>query len=144
LSEDKIIYLDTSDWQTSVHQAAAPLLTQGLINDAYIESMIEMINYYGPYNFIAEGVVLLHAKPIDGVTQLGVAMGISPQGISYDDQHRKIAHIVMVLSMEDDEKHLSVLKDLAEVFSVQLNMELVSRMENPQQVMEFINRELKN
>lgn len=101
-------------WQEAIWKAGAPLLQKGMIEKKYLDTIIFQIQYYGPYMFIAEGVVLAHAKPEDGVSQLGVGFAVFKEAIPFTESQG--ANIIITLATKDQESHLRVLKDIMDVF----------------------------
>ena len=111
LDESRIcIFPDRCSWQNSVRIAGRCLLDNRSIEPKYLDTMIAQLQYYGPYMFLTENVLLAHAKPEDGVNCLDVSMAFFRESVWFSDS--KKAKIIWVLAAEDQEKHLKILQDI--------------------------------
>lgn len=111
LDESRIcIFSDRCSWQNSVRIAGRCLLDNRSIEPKYLDTMITQLQYYGPYMFLTENVLLAHAKPEDGVNCLDVSMALFRESVWFSDS--KKAKIIWVLAAEDQEKHLKILQDI--------------------------------
>lgn len=111
LDESRIcIFPDRCSWQNSVRIAGRCLLDNRSIESKYLDTMITQLQYYGPYMFLTENVLLAHAKPEDGVNCLDVSMALFRESVWFSDS--KKAKIIWVLAAEDQEKHLKILQDI--------------------------------
>ena len=80
------------------------------MGEEYIRCIIERLVEAGPYMFVTKDLILAHARPDNGLKHLDLAIGIAPDGIQFQDG--KIARIVFMLVVEDQEKHMGILKDI--------------------------------
>lgn len=111
LDESRIcIFPDRCSWQNSVRIAGRCLLDNRSIEPKYLDTVITQLQYYGPYMFLTENVLLAHAKPEDGVNCLDVSMALFRESVWFSDS--KKAKIIWVLAAEDQEKHLKILQDI--------------------------------
>ena len=111
LDESRIcIFPDRCSWQNSIRIAGRCLLDNRSIEPKYLDTMITQLQYYGPYMFLTENVLLAHAKPEDGVNCLDVSMALFRESVWFSDS--KKAKIIWVLAAEDQEKHLKILQDI--------------------------------
>ena len=67
-------------WEEAVQAVGELLLSAGKIKPEYITSMKRVLKEMGPYAVIAPGIVLLHARPEDGVIEpcLGLITLVDP------------------------------------------------------------------
>lgn len=111
LDESRIcIFPDRCSWQNSIRIAGRCLLDNRSIEPKYLDTMIAQLQYYGPYMFLTENVLLAHAKPEDGVNCLDVSMAFFRESVWFSDS--KKAKIIWALAAEDQEKHLKILQDI--------------------------------
>lgn len=109
-----------SDWREGIVLAAAPLVDEGLINTHYVTAMIDCVEKYGPYIFINPEVALAHAKPDGHVHGLSASMLLVRQGVTFPEE--KLAKVIIVLALIDDEQHLGALKDIIHFFGESQNI----------------------
>lgn len=116
------------DWREGIRLAAAPLVEEELINDSYVNAMIECIENYGPYIFITPEVALAHAKPDGNVHRLSASMLLARDGVAFPDN--KVARVIIVLALIDDEQHLGAMKDILQFFGDEHNTARLSNAVN--------------
>ena len=129
-------------WIPALWEAGEPLLEAGSIERKYLDQIISQIQFYGPYMFITPRVILAHAKPEDGVNALDVSMLLCKKEIAFSDFHK--ANVILILAAEDQENHLRMLKDIADVFSIQTRIDEILECGSPEEVREFICRIKQN
>ena len=116
LDESRIrIFPDECFWQSSIRIAGQCLLNNRSIEKRYIETIITQLQYYGPYMFLTEDVILAHAKPEDGVNCLDFSIAVFQKPVVFSE-YRK-AKLVLMLAAEDQEKHLHILQDILMLIS---------------------------
>lgn len=116
LDESRIrIFPDKCLWQSSIRIAGQCLLNNRSIEKRYIDTIINQLQYYGPYMFLTEDVILAHAKPEDGVNCLDFSIAVFKVPVVFSE-YRK-AKLVLMLAAEDQEKHLHILQDILTLLS---------------------------
>ncbi len=136
LDQQRISFIENLDWRTAINKASEPLLYLEKISQDYIDKMIGEIEHFGPYNFITEGVVLAHAKPIDENSNLDVALGISKNGIEF--AKNKIANVIIILSVDYQKDHFNILKNIMGLFGVATNVDQLVRLKDKEKILKFI------
>ncbi|MDD2958609.1 MAG: BglG family transcription antiterminator [Lachnospiraceae bacterium] len=142
LNTEKVQILDADlKWGQSLRLAGQCLIKKGSITPEYIESIISQIRYYGPYMFLMPGVILAHAKPENGVNHMDVSFCILKREVKYSEFHK--ARIIIVLAAENQEKHLKILKDIMKVLEDTARVEDLTRLNRPEEVVEYLSKVLK-
>ncbi|EOH93343.1 hypothetical protein UAW_02591 [Enterococcus haemoperoxidus ATCC BAA-382] len=110
-------------WEEAIAYAAQPLKEQGKITENYIEAMIKKVNDYGAFIHIGKGIALPHARPEDGVKQLGMSLlKVEEPVLLLDDPKHEIT-IFICLAAVDNEMHLKALASLTKILSNKENLE---------------------
>ena len=81
----------------------------------YVQCIIDRLMEAGPYMFVTQDLILAHARPESGVRHLDLSIGIAPEGIPFESGKR--ARIVFLLVVEDQNKHMGILKDIRRVLA---------------------------
>ncbi len=118
------IFENTCSWQKSIRLTGQCLLDYRSIEKRYLDTVVSQLQYYGPYMFLTEDVILAHAKPEDGVNCLDLSMAVFREPVVYSEFRK--ARLVMVLAAEDQEKHLKILQDILQLLS---KADFISRLE---------------
>lgn len=109
------IFEHSDSWQNSIRLAGQCLLDYKSIEKRYLDTIIGQLQYYGPYMFLTEDVILAHAKPEDGVNCLDLSLSLFREPVRYSGLRK--AKLVLVLAAEDQEKHLKILQDILQLLS---------------------------
>jgi transcriptional antiterminator len=127
-----------SKWQEVVLLASRPLLNAGHIEERYINAMVDVIIEHGPYMAFAPGVLLLHAKPTDGVNTLCLSLLILEQSIFFGESIANPIDIVFVLGAVDNHAHLSALFELSELLQTPTFLHDLRGSKNPFDVLRTV------
>ena len=103
------------DWEDATESVGKLLVSAGKIAPEYIVAMKRVLKEMGPYAVIAPGIVLLHARPDDGVIQacLGLITLIDP--VPFGHSENDPVDLVFALGAVDKMAHISALQQLAEM-----------------------------
>lgn len=126
LTRDKIKITDEPlDWKQAIKRTAQPLIQSNMINDSYIDAMIKKVIDYGPFIHIGHGVALPHARPEDGVCELGMSLLKVTTPVNLLDDKKHSINIFICLAAIDNETHLRALSSLTKILS---NKELLNEL----------------
>ena len=106
------------------------------IKESYVEAMINSVYKNGPYMIIMPHIALAHARPEDGVNENGISFlklkipVIFPQENDVD--------IIIVLAAKEDEGHLELMAELADLLVDDEKTEAIRRAHNKNQIKEIL------
>ena len=116
LTQDVVQFTNQDlSWEEAIQTAATPLLQRGSIENAYINAMIQNVKDLGPYILLMPGFAMPHARPENGVNQMGVSVLINEKEVEFDAD--KKATVFFVLAATDNSSHLGVLAELSTLLS---------------------------
>lgn len=104
--------VSASDWKGAIHEGVKPLLEKGYIEERYEEAILENFKELGPYMVIAPGVVLSHARPENGVVQMGMSIVNLLEGVKFGHETNDPVYLVITLAASDNTSHLELLREL--------------------------------
>lgn len=130
-----------TDWKQSIRMTGQCLLDSHSIMPEYVEAIIDQLEYYGPYMFINNDVILAHAKPQNGVRRLDISMMVLPDPVTFSE-YRK-AKLIIMLAAEDQEKHLRILQDIITLISEPDFVEHLVQCRTATQAMQMITKVIK-
>lgn len=125
-------------WQQSIRMAGQCLIDNGSIEQRYLDSIISQLQYYGPYMFLTDAVILAHAKPEDGVNTLDISLTVFKEPVVFSRERK--AGIIILLAAEDQEKHLKILQDILELVSQQDMIDLLMKCDSPEEILEKVSQ----
>lgn len=128
------------DWKEAIYTASESLVKDGSIEESYVESMIQKTKKYGPYMFITKHVVLAHSEIEAGANLLGIAFTIFRHPVTFwtQDQKERKAKIILVLSTQDQTRHIKILNEIMTIFKDEENTERICKCRSVKEVQEVI------
>jgi activator of the mannose operon, transcriptional antiterminator len=117
--DHRAIRLDVSagDWEDAIRLGGALLVERGTVRPSYVDAMVQMVRRVGPYIVLDKGVALPHARPEDGVLQLGFSFLRLKEPVSFGHETNDPVRLVICLASPDNEIHLRALQQLANLLS---------------------------
>ena len=111
--ENIILGTKASGWEDAIRLAARPLEDQKLIKPEFCDAMIRLTEDLGPYTILGPGVVLLNARPNDGVNKLCMSLLILDNPVDFGTSMN--FSIAFVLGASDNHSHLNALFQLSKI-----------------------------
>lgn len=111
LSREYIRLLEKSlDWRSAIRTSAAPLLEGGFIEPDYVDRAIQVVEEYGDYIVVSEGVALAHANQSEGgVHRDGLSLLICPEGIHFTESDQMV-YLLFCFASTGEQDDLEMLK----------------------------------
>lgn len=142
LTPDKILITDESmNWMDAVYFAGETLIRDGSILEKYLDAIISQTTYYGTYMFISDSIMLAHAKPQDGVNRLDLSMTIFRKPVFFAENRN--AKIILMLSAEDNERHLGIMNDIWQVAQNEKGIDVLANADTAEDVIRVLKDLLK-
>ncbi|MEC1405421.1 BglG family transcription antiterminator [Bacillus halotolerans] len=127
-------------WEDAVRMAAKPLLDDGSVTPPYVDAMIATIQTLGPYIVITPNVAIPHARPEDGVNQIGMSFLRLNQAVSFSDQPEHSVQLIIVLAAIDNDTHLKALSQLTNMLGDPENIQLLINAQSAEDVLPMIQK----
>lgn len=94
-----------SDWEEALRLGGQMMVKAGLVEDRYIEAMIDNHKTIGPYFILAPGLAMPHAKPENGVLKTGYALLTLASPIEFGDEENDPVDILIFAGAANREEH---------------------------------------
>ncbi|UTL72285.1 BglG family transcription antiterminator [Bacillus halotolerans] len=127
-------------WEDAVRMAAKPLLDDGSVTPPYVDAMIATIQTLGPYIVITPNVAIPHARPEDGVNQIGMTFLRLNQAVSFSDRPEHSVQLIIVLAAIDNDTHLKALSQLTNMLGEPENIQLLINAQSAEDVLPMIQK----
>ncbi|RRD93259.1 PTS sugar transporter subunit IIA [Clostridiales bacterium COT073_COT-073] len=129
--------IDVENWEDAIRCAGEILLDQNIIENRYIDAMIQSVKKLGPYIVLLPGVALAHARPEDGTKQMGISFATLNPEIYFGNKDFDPVRLIICLSAIDDTSHLDILSVIAEILAQPQN---IDDLLNCTDTEEFVNK----
>ncbi|MBE6483021.1 MAG: PTS sugar transporter subunit IIA [Actinomyces ruminicola] len=110
-----IIHKHVATWQQAIAAVAQPLLADGSITAAYVDSMIDAVDRFGPYIALSPHLVLAHARPEAGVVRQAMSVMTLADPVNFNHPENDPVDIVFCLAAVDDDSHLKALREFVAI-----------------------------
>lgn len=105
--------LAVRDWQETVRAVGRLLVESGSVTPGYVQAMEDALRELGPYAVLAPGIVLLHARPENGVLKPCIALATLAAPVSFGHSQNDPVDIALALGATDKTSHILALRQLA-------------------------------
>lgn len=102
-------------WEAATDYVGGLLVSANKIRSAYISAMKRVLKEMGPYAVIAPGIVLLHARPEDGVLEPCLGLITLSNPVPFGHSQNDPVDIVLALGAIDKQAHIAALQKLGEL-----------------------------
>lgn len=106
-----------NDWEDAIIKVSQPLLKEEVIDQNYVQAMIDSVKEFGPYIVIGKHLALAHARPEDGVNKLGLSVATLKEPIEFGNDSNDPVKIIFCLAAIDSYSHLNVMKSLIDLIN---------------------------
>lgn len=103
------------DWKAAIRLAAQPLLKQGKIESRYIDAMIQKVCEFGSFIDLGKGVAIPHARPEEGVKELGMSLLVLEHPVYLLEQPEHEVSVLICIAAIDNHSHLRALTHLTSI-----------------------------
>ncbi|MCH5586169.1 BglG family transcription antiterminator [Shimazuella sp. AN120528] len=128
---------ETDDWKSAIRIASQPLLKKGAVQDEYVEAMIQNVLELGPYVVIAPKIAIPHARPEQGVKQMGMSLLTLKEGVLFEKSDNPV-QLMIVLAAVDKESHLKALAQLSTLLSNEEDVKRIIEATDNKTVLDLI------
>lgn len=116
LNEDTIeMNVEATDWEDAIRKSGEILVDTKVIQDSYVEAMVDSVKKYGSYIVITPHIALAHASSHDGVNRVGFSLITLKNEIEFNHEENDPVKVVITLAATDQSTHLKALSELMDL-----------------------------
>lgn len=128
---------ECNDWKEVVFKGVGLLEENGFVSEIYKHKIIENFYEFGPYMVIAPEIVLLHARPEDGVIKTGLSILTLKNPINFGSELNDPVKLVFSFCSIDNKDHMVLLSNLMKLLMSKDDVENLmneNRIENVKKI----------
>lgn len=116
---EKLIEVDVevNTWQESAKVEGNLLVKEELIEEEYIDSMINSVEKFGPYMILAPRVCFFHGEPGDAVHEPCLSLITLKSEVRFTEFDNQPIKCAFAFGATDSESHLDMIKKIAELLA---------------------------
>ncbi|WP_346207791.1 PTS sugar transporter subunit IIA [Caldifermentibacillus hisashii] len=128
--------------EEAIRTAGMLLVEDHLVEETYIEAMVNSFKNNGPYFVLAPNIALPHARPDDGVNEACVSFIRLKKGIPFGHSMNDPVKLVFGLGASSSEEHLSILQRLIRLLESKCNVEKLLTSQSYEEIRNLIGGDL--
>lgn len=125
-------------WRDAIRQVAKPLLDTGKIENSYVDAMIQKVEQMGAYIHVGKGIAIPHARPQEGVNQVGMSFLRTKSPVLLLDQEEHKIDIFICIAAIDNETHLKALAQLTKILGDNDKLTAIKEAETADEIKNII------
>ena len=112
LKEKNILYEEHKfkNWEEAIKTGFLPLIKENYVNESYCKNIVELINNFGPYMVVSEGLAIPHAENTDNVYKSGMTLLYLKHPVMFPKN--KEVSLLFCLSAVNKKDHIQSLEDI--------------------------------
>lgn len=114
---DLVKYSDKNigNWREAIIESCQLLLEKGMINQSYIDEIIQCVEKHGPYIVIVPGVAMPHSsEDSQGVFGTAISFTKMKDSIQFEEEGKE-ATLFFTLAAKNPEEHMENIQNLSEM-----------------------------
>lgn len=118
VTANRISIMDNDEgmtWQSAIRLSGQPLLAEGMIEPSYLEAIIDKVQTLGAFIDIGSGIAIPHARPEEGVNQLGMSILKLAHPVQLLDDPNHSVTVLICIAAIDNVTHLKALSQLTKI-----------------------------
>jgi len=136
LTQERVaVKVKVSTWQEAVRAVGRLMADSDVVEERYIDAMIETVKELGPYIVIAPGIAMPHALPEKGVKQNCMGIITLDPPIEFGNEDNDPVHVVLAFGAKDKTDHMQALRQVATVLGKQENVEALQAAETKEDIL---------
>lgn len=143
--DDSLIKIgaESEDGEAAIREAGNLLLNEQLIEESYIDAMIDGFREYGPYFVLAPGIAIPHARPEDGVKEASVSFLQLKEPLNFGHKKNDPVQIIFGLGATSSDEHLSLLTKLTKLLNNHDNVDALLHADSLNDVQQLLEKEVE-
>jgi mannitol/fructose-specific phosphotransferase system IIA component (Ntr-type) len=101
------------DRDDAIRIAGRVLVDAQIIEERYIDAMIQTCDELGPYIELVPGVAVPHASPDKGALGIGISVVVLKEPVDFGHAENGPVSVILAFASNDEKKHIKVLSELA-------------------------------
>lgn len=125
-------------WQEAIRLSSDLLISKKYIEESYVKAIIDNVHKYGAFIDLGQGIAIPHARPEDGVNQLGMSLLKLKEPVYLLDDPNHAVDIIITLAAIDNQTHLKALSQLTKILSDSEKLGRLKKATTKEEILDLI------
>lgn len=130
--------VETTSPEETIRVAGHLLVKENVVEESYVEAMVQSYKNNGPYFVLAPKVALPHARPEDGVKEASVSFIRLKEPVKFGSEMNDPVKFVFALGASSSDEHLTILRKLTMLLNDQSNLKKFDEASSYLEIKEII------
>lgn len=126
------------DWEEAVRLSGELLLKNNYVKESYIEAMVKTVKEMGPYIVILPGIAMPHARPEDGVREIGISIVTLKEAVSFGSYENDPVKVIIAIASTDHISHMKALSQLMNVMENENFLQNIIKAKKEEEVIKYM------
>ena len=146
LAPSRITIIDkTLPWEEAIERSALSMIEEGFVGESYPKEIMELINGFGNYMVVQDGIFLGHSGNSESINKTGISLAFFKKPVEFPENEK--VRIVLTLASRDKREHLNGLMEFLGVMRKKSLIKKLDKLDTSNKIYkkieEFINEEEK-
>ena len=139
LTEDLVLCdKEVNDWREAARVAGKLLQDKDKVNDAFIASMIETVEKFGPYMILVPKVCFFHGQPGENVKEPCLSLVVFREAITFSDFDDQDISCCFAFGATDAQSHMEMIRSVAQILQDEDFIQAITGNEPKEKIMAMI------
>lgn len=130
--------MEVNTWQEAAKAAGGVLVKENLIEEAYIESMIHVVEEFGPYMILIPKVCFFHGEPGETVRKPCLSLITLKNEVRFTEFANEPIKCAFAFGATDRDSHLEMIKNISKLLSDNEFIDLITNNGTKEKILEHI------
>lgn len=146
LAPSRVTIIDkTLPWEEAIERSALSMIEEGFVGESYPKEIMELINGFGNYMVVQDGIFLGHSGNSESINKTGISLAFFKKPVEFPENEK--VRIVLTLASRDKREHLNGLMEFLGVMRKKSLIKELDKLDTSNKIYkkieEFINEEEK-
>ncbi len=123
---------------SAIDLCCATLIKKGKISTSYSNAIKKSHKELGPYYVLAPKIAMPHARPEDGVTEMGLQLTVFKHGVDFESEDNGSVFLAITLAAIDSNSHIETIMQLSELFQNDNDVESIIRSNSAHEIFNIL------
>ncbi|WP_052447584.1 BglG family transcription antiterminator [Clostridium polynesiense] len=129
---------DVKTREEAIIKSGTLLYKNDLVEERYIQAMLDNLEEHGTYIVIAPGIAMPHARPENGVKDIGISIVTLKNPVVFGHKTNDPVRIVIGLCAIDHQTHLAALTELVNILKDESCIEGILNADSSEEIINII------
>ena len=130
--------VECKTWREAAKKTGKLLLKENKIEPEFIESMIQVVEEFGPYMILLPKVCFFHGQPGENVKEPCLSLSVLKDPVYFDDFDHQEIKCAFAFGAIDSDSHMAMLMAVTKILQDEKFIHLITNNGSKEEIMKII------